>query len=121
MTILTERKRTGQYIASEANKYRSREEVVVTFPTDGLEPGTVLGKITATGKYVAHDNALSNGGQNAVAVLFEGSSDAGDQNRTITARDSEVSENELIFKTGITDANKAAALVNLASVGIVAR
>jgi len=35
-----------------------------------LEPGTVLGKITASGKYAAHDRAAVDGTETAVAVLW---------------------------------------------------
>jgi len=36
-----------------------------------LEAGTVLGKVTASGKYAAYDNAASDGTQTAVAILAD--------------------------------------------------
>ena len=35
-----------------------------------IPTGTVLGKITATGKYVAHNNGAADGSQTAAAVLI---------------------------------------------------
>ena len=73
MTILTEGRHAGGFITWEAFRDYCRE--VVTIATGTLEPGTVLGKITADGKYAAHDPAAVDGTETAVAVLW-GKADA---------------------------------------------
>jgi hypothetical protein len=48
---------------------------VVTIASGTLEPGTVLGRITASGNYGAHNPSASDGTETAVAVLW-GKADA---------------------------------------------
>ena len=71
MSTKTERPHAGEFIVSEANGYRSRDQVTVTVPTGEVSsPGLILGKITATGKYVARNEAAGTGEQTAKGVLF---------------------------------------------------
>lgn len=121
MTIVTEGVRTADFLISEANGYRSRETGTVTLPSGGLVAGTVLGKITATGKYVLHDVALSNGAEDAAAILYTGSGATGDEVMTLITRDAEVNEAHLTFKSGISAPNKALTITALATLGIIAR
>lgn len=87
-----------------------------------LVTGSVLGKITASGKYTLHDNAAIDGSEVAAAVLLT-SVDAtdGDKPGLILSRLAEVKTGLLIFKSGISAPNKAAALVALAAKNIIAR
>ena len=55
MTTLVEGKHPGGFLVWEAFRDYTRETITVAAGT--LEPGTVLGKITASGKYAAHDPA----------------------------------------------------------------
>jgi hypothetical protein len=51
MTVLTQGNQTGEFLLSEADGQLSRENVTVTVAgAVALPSGTVLGKITATGK-----------------------------------------------------------------------
>ncbi|KTQ95015.1 hypothetical protein NS226_13875 [Aureimonas ureilytica] len=112
----------GHYLVSEANGYRSREQAVVASGSGKLRAGTVLGRVTATGKLKPFAPAASDGTQTAVAILWEGcDASAGDVRRTITARAAEVHANVLIFAAGTTDAQKTAAMASLAALGIVGR
>lgn len=122
MTILHENlARPGHYIVSEANGYRSREQVVIASGAGKLEPGAVLAK-AASGEFVPLAPAATDGTQNAAAILFEGcDATAAAARRTITARDSEVQAPALIWPAAITASQKAAALAALAALGIVAR
>ena len=47
-TTKTEARRTGEFILSEANGTRSREEVTIAAAAGALDVGTLVGKITAT-------------------------------------------------------------------------
>ena len=70
MTTLTAAPLTGEFIISEANGTRSREVVTVAAAAAALPAGTVLGKITASGKYVAYSDAASDGTETAAGVLY---------------------------------------------------
>ncbi len=125
MTILTEGRHTGGFIAWEAFRDYCRE--VVTIATGGanpvLEPGTVLGKITASGKYAAHDPAAVDGTETAVAVLW-GKADATgvDVDAVVLLRGPViVNANDLVFTGTPTAPEITAAHTALAAVGILTR
>ena len=119
---------TGNYIVSEANGTRSRDVVTLAQGHNCL-PGTVLGKVAATGNYVPVDptngtgeGETPDGSHIAVVVLFAAvDATAGDKPAVITARDAEVEAAALIWPAAITPTQKTAALGQLAAVGIVAR
>ena len=70
MPTLTEGFHAGEWLISD-NGPRSRDTITVTAALNTKIPtGTVLGKITATGKYVAHNNGAADGSQTAAAVLI---------------------------------------------------
>ena len=50
---------------------RNLTKVTVNTTAQTLEVGTLLGKVTASGKYVVHAPAASDGSQNAVAVVAQ--------------------------------------------------
>ncbi len=68
MTTLVEGTHPGGFLVWECSSDYTRETITVAAGT--LEPGTVLGKITASGKYGAHDPAAIDGTETAVAVLW---------------------------------------------------
>jgi hypothetical protein len=112
---LTEGKYTGEFLLSEANGTRSREEVVIAAAASAMVPGTLVGKITASGKYVAYNNGASDGTQTAAGVLYQHVADsAADQKAVIIARDAEVNGDEL---TG----SDAAGVADLLALGIIVR
>lgn len=121
MTTLTEGPGTANYIVSEANGTRSRD-VETLLVGNNLLPGTVLGRITASGKYTQVTPGASDGSEKAVAVLFAAvNATAADRAAVITARDTEVRAAALILPAAATTPQKNAILDQLASVGIVAR
>ncbi len=124
---LTETQHTGEYLLSEASGSRSREKVTVTVDTATvLRPGMVLAKLTATGKYVPYDNAGSDGSESAAAVLYgELDNSAGgapaDFVGVVHVRDCEVRKADLQWASGLVDADKTAAYVDLAVEHVIAR
>ena len=61
----------GEYVASEAAGQASRTMVTVTVAGGvALPSGTVLGKITASGKFVRYNAGASDGSQSAAAILY---------------------------------------------------
>lgn len=112
---LTEARRTGEFLISEANGTISREEVTVAAAASALVAGTVMGKITASGKYVAYSNGAADGSEAAAGILYAAVADsAADQKAVLIVRHAEVAENRL---TGI-DANGKADLLAL---GVIVR
>lgn len=121
MTTLTEGPRDAGYLISEANGTRSREVVTLASGHDYL-PGTVLGHVTATDKYVPVDPAANDGSQKAAAVLYARvDATLADKPGVITARDSEVQAAALILPGAITPEQTTTALAELSALGIVAR
>lgn len=115
MATLTEARRTGEFIISESNGTRSREKVTVAAAAGAMVAGTVVGKLTVGGKYVAYNPLGDDGEEVAAGVLYEGVEDlAADQPAVIIARDAEV--------TGIRlTGNDAAGTAALAALGVIVR
>ena len=122
----------AEFIYSESNGQRSRENATVTVPTGrALQAGLVLGKVTATGKWAIVDTGASDGSQTAGALLITGFLDnsAGgapvDFKAAIFARDGEVNQSELLFLkaagAAMTTPEVTAAIASLAGAGIIVR
>lgn len=96
MTVVkTQSIQQDEFLLSQAKGMRSRDQVTVTVAGGVLLPsGTTLGVITATGKYIKHVNAASDGSQVACAVLSTpldgGDIVNGDYQATVYSRDCEV-------------------------------
>jgi hypothetical protein len=126
MTALTEGHHTGGFILSEANGLRSRDEVTVTVPASAtLQPGQVLGKVTATGKYEPYDNGATpaeDGTETAAGVLYGELINATeapvDMTGVVVNADAEVKAADLIWGTGM---DEDAGLADLLALGIKAR
>jgi hypothetical protein len=125
--VLTESIGAGAFIASEANGKRSRDNVTVTLVAGAtLKAGTVLGRLTATGKYVPYDNAGGDGSDVAYGILYAELVNSDDDNPkdlegVVLNQDCEVAEGDLVWADGLVDADKAAAKVDLAARGIKVR
>lgn len=110
----TEGNRAGEFLLSEGNGARSRETVTLISGQD-LAAGTLLGKISASGKYTAYSDGASNGSQTVAAILYDNvDASAGDKAAVVVARDAEVSSAMI---TG-ADVNGVA---DLAALGIIVR
>jgi hypothetical protein len=121
MPTLTEGRHTGGFLVWEAFRDYCRE--VVTIDTGALEPGTVLGKVTATGKYAAHDPGATDGTETAVAVLW-GNADAsgGDAPAVALVRGPAiVNRHDLVFAGTPSEPEITAAHAALAAAGILVR
>lgn len=119
MTILTQGIEPLEFLLSEGEGMFSRDQATVTIAGGvALPSGTVLGKITASGKYVAHNTGASDGSQNAAAVLgTELAGVNGDYNALIFTRQCEVIGNRL--NGGTTPS--APTIAALKALGIVVR
>ncbi len=88
---LTESTRAGEFLLAEGNGSISRAEVTIAAAAAALPAGAVLGKLSASGKYVAYNNAASDGSQTAAGILYESVPDAAsDQKAVAIVRHAEV-------------------------------
>ena len=104
------------FVRSEASNQRSRDNTVVAATGTAILSGTVLGKVTATGKYKPYANGNSDGTEVAAGILYEGvpAGITGDVKAVIFNMDCEVNRKEL---TGLDVAGEA----DLRALGIKVR
>lgn len=115
MTIKTEGFHAGEFLLSEANGTRSREEITLAATAVVLPAGQLLGRVTASGHYAAYNPAAADGSEAAAAVLWAPVGISNSPQRCVgIVRDAELKRALL---TGLdTDAEDL-----LAAFGIIAR
>lgn len=97
----------------------SRENIVVVAGSGVLPTGTVLGKVTASGKYGVYDNAATNGTEVAAAILAEAvDATTVDVRGAAVVRLAKIAPGGLTWKTSLNSADKTAGLADLALNGI---
>jgi hypothetical protein len=113
----------GDWLKREADSLYSREQVLVVSGAGIVKSGTVLGKITASGKYKVNTIAASDGSQTASAILLHDvDATSADAQAVIIARDAIVAHQALIHGSDVDTANERAAVnAALAAVGILVR
>lgn len=123
MTVFTEGRHPGEFLISEASGQRSRENITIASGAGVIAAGTVLGKVTASGKYIASAVGATDGSQTAVAIALYGcDATSADAKIAAIARDAEVNGTTLTYHADRDQAaEKAAANTNLAAVGIIVR
>jgi hypothetical protein len=121
MPILTETSHPGGFLVWEALRDYCRSTIILA--SGNLLPGTILGKITASGKYVAHDPAASNGTQTAAAILWDSvDASGGDTNAVVVIRGPAiVNQYEISIPGTLTGPQIAAAHAALLTLGILVR
>ena len=72
MPVVNEGRYAADWLKREADSHFSREEVVIASGAGIVPSGTVLGKVTASGKYKPMTIAASDGSQNVAAILMWG-------------------------------------------------
>lgn len=115
-----EQRRSGCYLGESFSPNVVNEEIIVASGAGVLYAGTVLGKITASGKYVLHDNSLANGAEVAAAILFHTVDATSADVRTVATVNgpATINGNDLTFKPGISAPNRTAALNALRAKGM---
>jgi hypothetical protein len=126
MATLTKIQSNASFIVSESNGYRSRDDVTVTVPaTTTYAAGTILGKITASGKYVRHAAGATDGSEDEAGVLYEtlaNTTGSGVDNASVSmARDAEVNGSELTYEVSADAAQITASNLALKALGIIVR
>ena len=126
MATLTKLQATASFIRSEGNGTQSRDTVVVTVPaTTTYAAGTILGKITATSKFVRHAADAVNGSELEAGVLFEtitNTTASGVDSSTVNfARACEVNGHELTYEAGADAPQIVTSDAALKALGIIVR
>jgi hypothetical protein len=124
MPEVLEGRRAGEFLISEANGTRSRDNITFLAGSGDIKTGAVLGKVTANLKYKPHDPAANDGSQIASAVSLYNVHVPVDRDvaGVAIARDAEVKVVCLTFNAATdTAAEKLAVLSSLANVGIIGR
>lgn len=122
MSILTEPLNLGDLLKYEAPSLYSRERVTVV-SGQNLPLGAVVGMVTATGKVKQIAPSATDGTQLATGVLMQ-AVDAALAERPdglMVARHAIVSNHALQWPTGITTAEKQAAMAQLKALGVLVR
>ena len=121
MNVKTESVYTGEFLVSEGNNTISREQVPLAANLT-MEPGTVVGKETATGAFKPLAPDAADGTEVAAGILYAGKvTDASGGDGVIIARLAEVVDSLLVWPAGITDEQKTAAVDQLAGLDIILR
>lgn len=120
MAVLTEPKWAGEFIYSEANGRQSRDNGTLISGQNQVA-GTVLGRITASGKYTIVAPGAADGSEVASAVLFAGvDASAADKPCVVMHRNCELNQAEMNFGT-LNAGQIVTAIAQLATVGIIVR
>ena len=121
MTTLVEGTHPGGFLVWEAFRDYTRE--VITVAAGDLYPGTVLGRITASGKYAAHDPAATDGTESALGVLWGRSDATGGEvpGVALIRGPAVVNRHDLVFAGTPSEAEIAAAHTALLAAGILVR
>ena len=123
MPVLTEPPSMGDVLKYEVNPNYTREVIILQL---GLSypAGSVLGRITASGKYTLSPATGADGSQTAVAVLLYpvNATLADAVGIVVTRGPAIVSRAALAYEATVNDAAKIVAkITQLATVGIIAR
>ena len=123
MTTLIEGKHAGGFLIWEVLRDYTRETVTIASGAGKLAPGTVLGKITTGGKYIALAPAATNGSQNAAGILWSDvdATDAEASGGVLVRGPAIANRHELIWPEGATEAQITTATTALAALGIILR
>jgi len=119
-------RRAGEGLLSEGDFHISRDNITVASGAGVIVPGMVLGRITASGKYVPSANTEITGEEGAhvgVAIALYGcDATSADQKIAAITRNAEFNGHSLSFDSTVNDGTKRAAkIAQLAAVNIIAR
>jgi hypothetical protein len=114
MATLNEGNHPGEFIISEGNGNISRESITVV-TGQNLTAGTVVGIITASGKYKNYDNVAVDGSEVAAGILYaDVDATAADVEGVMIARLAEVD-------SGSLNGSDASGVIDLEALYIIQR
>ncbi|CAD7036451.1 head decoration protein [Pseudorhizobium halotolerans] len=109
--LISEGRYASDWLKREADSHFSREEVIVASGSGVVQTGTVLGKITASGKYKPVTVAAVDGSQNAAGILLHTvDATSADAAAVIIARDAIVVHQGLKYGADVDTSGERAAI-----------
>jgi len=110
--LITEGRYASDWLKAEShNSGYSREEVVIVSGAGKVASGTVVGKITASGKYKPVTVAAEDGSEDAAGILLEAvDATSADAPAVIIAREAIVVHQGLKYGADVDTANERAAI-----------
>lgn len=124
MSLKTSTLGTGAFLKSEGAGHISRDTIIIASGSGVVLAGTVLGKVTASGKFVPYnDDGTDDGSRTAAAVLLaDVDATSADTSAVGITRLAEVWTDRLIWGAGVTtNAEKINGLADLAAKLVIAR
>lgn len=116
--------RDEEHVISELPGRQSREQILLDALAERYNAGTVLGKITANGRYKIFDPGAGDGTELPAAVLApteDPLEPVGHVRTSAHVRGTEVNGHKIFWIEGITPEEKAAAEAVLAEAGVLVR
>lgn len=121
MPVMTEQNRLNDFLKWEEEVMYSREKGTVA-SGNSITLGEVLGKVTATGKYVPLNTGASDGSESAAAIaLADIDASTADAEGPVLVREAIVVDGGLVWPEGITSGDKTTAQGQLEALGIIFR
>lgn len=123
MVTLTEGRHSGEFIGEMAMGIGFHADLSTVLSGQNLVAGAVVGKVTASGKYVAFDNAGTDDGRRVAAGVLVSAVDASSADATglvMVRGPAIINTNDLTWASGIDAAEQAVALTSLLALGIKA-
>lgn len=115
-------KTDSDVVKDEGKNRYSRDTDTLASGSGEVIVGTVLGRVSASGKFKPLAPGASDGTQTAAAVILQyADATSADQPVVNLKRRAQVVLQALVWPAGITDTQKSAALAQLSALGIVAR
>ncbi len=123
MGKLTEGRYAAEFVLWEQGPTYSRGNITIASGAGVIAPGTVLGKVTASGKYVVSAIGASDGSEDAVCInLYPVDATSEDVEVAAIVRAAEVNANILTYHSDRDQqAEKDAANAQLEALGIVVK
>ena len=111
MVTLTEGRYASDWLKREADSLFSREEAVIASGAGVVVSGTVVGKITASGKYKPVTVAAVDGSEDAAGiVMWDVDATSADAHAVIIARDAIVVHQGLKYGADVDTSGERAAI-----------
>lgn len=122
MPTLTEGMHEGEFIGELAMGVGYHVDKITVLLGQNLVAGTVVGKVTASGKYRAFDNAAVDGSQTVAGILVPAAdATAADVvSRALVRGPAIINKNDLTWAAGVDAAEQAAAITAMLALGIKA-
>lgn len=121
MTTYTEPYRSNEIISAECPGTLSRESVTIVAGSGAIVVGTVLGKITASGKYAPYDDDNADGTETAACIALENVTATADITCATLYRLAEYKADLLVWASTNDAPDKTAGLADLAAKYLIGR